>query len=116
MNAPDGREGLVVYSTGNLISAQTAPAQRVGIIAILELSKTSGSSKARLSAARYVVTWIVENSGNITVGEAEATASVPVLAATDRVRIGARKDAAPAGHNHRSANAIATTNLAQHAH
>lgn len=86
--ASDGREGLVVYSTGNLISAQTAPAHRVGIIAILELSKASGLSKARLSAARYVLTRIVENSGITTVEEAEPTATVPVLPADDRVRIG----------------------------
>ena len=86
--ATDGRQGLVIYSTGNLISAQSAPAHRVGIIAILELAKASGMVKARLAAARYVLTRIVEKSGITTVEEAEPTATVAALPAEDRVRIG----------------------------
>ena len=88
MYASDGRQGLVIYSTGNLVSAQSAPAQRVGIIAVLQLAKASGASKARLATARYVLVRIVEHSGSITVEEAEPTTTVPVLAAEDRVRIG----------------------------
>ena len=88
MYASDGRQGLVIYSTGNFISAQTAPAQRVGIIAVLQLAKVSGVSKARLAAARYVLTRIVEDSGSLTVEEADPAATVPVLPAEDRVRIG----------------------------
>ena len=86
--ATDGRQGLVIYSTGNLVSAQSAPAHRVGIIAILELAKASGTSKARLAAARYVLTRIVEKSGITTVEEAEPKAAVAALPAEDRVRIG----------------------------
>jgi len=88
ISASDGRQGLVIYSTGNFISAQTAPAQRVGIIAILELSKESGASKARVSAARYVLTRIVHRSGSATVEEAEPTATAPVLPVGKRVGIG----------------------------
>ena len=86
--ATDGRQGLVIYSTGNLISAQSAPAHRLGIIALLELAKAPGLSKARLAAARYVLTRIVEDSDSITVEEAEPTATVAVLAAEDRLRLG----------------------------
>ena len=88
MYAADGRQGLVIYSTGNFISAQTAPAQRVGIIAVLQLAKVAGVPKARLAAARYVLTQIVEDSGSLTVEEADPAATVPVLPARDRVRIG----------------------------
>jgi poly-gamma-glutamate synthesis protein (capsule biosynthesis protein) len=87
VSSSDGREGLVIYSTGNLVSAQTAPDQRIGIIAILELSKRPGAAKARLSGARYVLTEIGERSGSIAVNEAEPSARAAVLPPQDRVRI-----------------------------
>ena len=68
--APDGREGLIIYSTGNFISNQRHIGQRSGIIALIELVKTE-AGKARLAAAGYVPTWVditathrvVENTG-----------------------------------------------------
>jgi hypothetical protein len=54
----------------------------------------SGVSKARLAAARYVLTRIVDNSGIVTVEETEPTTTVAVLPAQDHVRIGdLRRDA-----------------------
>lgn len=53
-----GREGLIVYSLGNFISNQQKPAQRSGVIALLELTKPSGEPRARLSAAGFVPTWV----------------------------------------------------------
>lgn len=53
----DGREGLVVYSTGNFVSNQPGAAQRSGIIALLELVRPEGG-RARLSAAGFVPTWV----------------------------------------------------------
>lgn len=85
--ASDGREGLVIYSTGNLVSAQTAPNQRIGIIGILELAKGRGSVKAQLSAASYVLTQIADHSGIVSVREADPSAAVSALPAHDRVRM-----------------------------
>lgn len=57
VRARDGRDGLVVYSTGNFISNQVSDDQRTGIIALLELTRTS-SSKAEVSAAGFIPTWV----------------------------------------------------------
>lgn len=59
----DGRDGLVVYSTGNFVSNQTSPAQRSGVIALLELVKPAVGARARVSAAGFVPTW-VEKQGS----------------------------------------------------
>jgi len=58
LTASDGREGLVVYSTGNFISGQHHPAQRLGAMVVMELAKEPGATKARVTAAGYVPTWI----------------------------------------------------------
>ena len=55
----DGREGLIVYSTGNFISAQHRPEQRLGAMVVMELLKQPGAAKARVSAAGYVSSWVV---------------------------------------------------------
>ena len=54
----DGREGLIIYSTGNFISNQRRLPQRTGIIAMLELTLTK-NNKARVTAAGYIPTWVV---------------------------------------------------------
>lgn len=54
----DGREVLVVYSTGNFISNQRRFEQREGEMVLVELAKTPGAGKARVSAAGYVSTWV----------------------------------------------------------
>lgn len=53
----DGREGLVVYSTGNFISNQVSDDQRTGIIGLLELTRVS-STQAHVSAVGFVPTWV----------------------------------------------------------
>lgn len=53
-----GREGLVIYSTGNFISNQVSDDQRTGIVAVLELTRPEGGGKARVSAAGFVPTWV----------------------------------------------------------
>ena len=68
--APDGREGLIVYSSGNFISGQLRVEQRSGLISLLEFTREAGG-RARLTAAGYVPTWVefaspwrvVENTG-----------------------------------------------------
>jgi hypothetical protein len=53
----DGRDGLVVYSTGNFVSNQDGAAQRSGVIALLELVKPA-AGRARLSAVGFIPTWV----------------------------------------------------------
>jgi hypothetical protein len=55
--APDGREGLVLYSLGNFISAQFGTPRRAAAIALVELAR-GADGRARLSAAGYVPTWV----------------------------------------------------------
>jgi poly-gamma-glutamate synthesis protein (capsule biosynthesis protein) len=70
VTTPDGREGLIVYSLGNFISAQIGTPRRSALIALLELARAE-DGKVRLTAAGYVPTWveygnpyrIVENTG-----------------------------------------------------
>lgn len=54
----DGREGLIVYSTGNFISNQRRTAERAGILGLAQLIKTE-SGKVRLASAGYIPTWVV---------------------------------------------------------
>ena len=58
LTATDGREGLVIYSTGNFISNQRRPEQRMGEIALIELTEEPGAGKARVTAAGFVQTWV----------------------------------------------------------
>jgi Bacterial capsule synthesis protein PGA_cap len=58
----DGREGLVIYSTGNFLSNQHTTAQRSGVISLLELTRLPGHSKARLTAAGFVPTWVEKHN------------------------------------------------------
>lgn len=58
----DGREGLVIYSTGNFISNQPWTPNRSGVIAVLEFFKPRAGGKALLSATGFVPTW-VERAG-----------------------------------------------------
>jgi hypothetical protein len=60
----DGREGLVIYSTGNFISNQHTTSQRSGIIAVLELTRDPASGKGRLTAAGFVPTWVEKQVNN----------------------------------------------------
>lgn len=58
VTAEDGREGLVIYSTGNFISNQVSDDQRTGIVALVELSRRVSGGKAEVSAAGFVPTWV----------------------------------------------------------
>lgn len=70
VTAADGREGLILYSLGNFISAQVGTPRRSALIALIELTRVD-NGKARLAAAGYVPTWVeygnpyrvVENTG-----------------------------------------------------
>jgi len=84
LTARDGHEGLVIYSTGNFISGQRRPMQRLGTIALVELTKEPGAAKARVTAAGYVSTW-VENEGPHRVTEAARSMLTPVLPAGNRL-------------------------------
>ena len=82
----DGREALVIYSTGNFISAQREPKQRTGMILLLEFVKPAHAARARLSAARYVLTWI-DLSGVPHVSENTDAGPFNPLPAANRVRL-----------------------------
>jgi hypothetical protein len=66
----DGREGLIVYSSGNFVSSQIRTETRTGLISLIELTRAP-DRKVRLTAAGYVPTWMnfaspwraVENTG-----------------------------------------------------
>lgn len=62
----DGREGLIVYSTGNFISNQRRLMERAGALVLVELVRSGGAgSRARLAAAGFVPTWVViDNKGH----------------------------------------------------
>lgn len=62
--AADGRDGLVIYSTGNFISNQVSDDQRTGIVALVELTRTS-SSRAEVSAAGFVPTWVTRGQHRV---------------------------------------------------
>ncbi|MBL8567111.1 MAG: CapA family protein [Hyphomicrobiaceae bacterium] len=67
VRAPDGRDGLVIYSTGNFISNQVSDDQRTGIVALIELTRPAAGGKAEVSAAGFVPTWV--ERGKASVGE-----------------------------------------------
>ncbi len=84
VTASDGREGLVIYSTGNFISNQRKPEQRIGELALLELTKEPGATKMRLTAAGYISTY-VDITNVHRVGEASRKQVSPVLPSGNRV-------------------------------
>lgn len=55
----DGREALVIYSTGNFISNQAKPAARTGIVALVDLVKARDGG-AEIASAQFVLTRIEE--------------------------------------------------------
>jgi poly-gamma-glutamate capsule biosynthesis protein CapA/YwtB (metallophosphatase superfamily) len=82
----NGREGLVVYSTGNFVSNQRRTEQRIGEIVLFELVKEPVAAKARVSAASYVLTWVDISSVHRVI-EAPKTVLPHVLPAANRVAI-----------------------------
>ncbi|MFN3867978.1 MAG: CapA family protein [Hyphomicrobiaceae bacterium] len=62
----NGREGLVIYSTGNFISNQVSDDQRTGIVAVIELTRREAGGKAELSAAGFVPTWVERGRHRVT--------------------------------------------------
>lgn len=90
----DGREGLIVYSTGNFISNQRRLMQRAGILVLAELVR-GGDGRTRLAAAGFVPTWVEidgqghrvsENPGRGWPGEA-LRATLRLLPAGNRVAL-----------------------------
>lgn len=80
----DGREGLIVYSLGNFISNQQRPAQRSGVIALIDVVKAEGEAKARIAAAGFVPTWVDFTAAGhrVTEMKGDAVAKHSPLAAT----------------------------------
>lgn len=73
VRAEDGRDGLVVYSTGNFISNQVSDDQRTGIVALLELTRRETGGKAEVSAAGFVPTWVVRGPYRVAEMKVDAT-------------------------------------------
>lgn len=84
ISAGDGREGLVIYSTGNFVSNQRRVPERSGIIAVIELVREAGK-KARVTAARFVPTWVVIDGAGHRVVEMGKAGSGGGLAGTLRI-------------------------------
>lgn len=61
--AGDGREALIIYSTGNFVSNQASAAQRTGLIALLSLVR-GPTGKAEVAAAGYVLTAVDPAAGH----------------------------------------------------
>lgn len=66
VQASEGREGVVIYSTGNFISNQVSDDQRTGIVASLELTRRTAGGKAELSAIGFVPTWVERGAHRVT--------------------------------------------------
>lgn len=54
----DGRDGLVVYSTGNFISNQRRLPERTGVVVWLELVRPAPGTRARVAAVGAIPTWV----------------------------------------------------------
>jgi poly-gamma-glutamate capsule biosynthesis protein CapA/YwtB (metallophosphatase superfamily) len=91
---PDGREGLIVYSTGNFISNQKSDEQRTGIVALLEITKPQAGGRARLSAAGFVPTFVQMSgdSGHRVTELATASDATRRLPAGNRVTMARFRD------------------------
>ena len=85
---PQGGDGIVIYSTGNFISAQPSAEQRTGMVVRLELVKPPAASRARLARANYILTNIAEGP-SFTVAESEHFASPPHVPVGNRTRANA---------------------------
>jgi poly-gamma-glutamate capsule biosynthesis protein CapA/YwtB (metallophosphatase superfamily) len=81
--AADGREGLIVYSSGNFISGQVRAQTRSGLISLIELTR-GADHKTRITAAGYVPTF-VEFGSPWRVRENTGAASAEGLAMTTRL-------------------------------
>lgn len=97
--ASDGREGLIVYSTGNFVSNQRRLMERAGALVLLDLVRDGGAT--RIAAAGFVPTWVeidgrghrvTENGGRGWPGEA-LRQSLRLLPAGNRVSLAGRRDA-----------------------
>ncbi|MCB1521576.1 MAG: CapA family protein [Hyphomicrobiaceae bacterium] len=64
ITASDGRDGLVIYSTGNFISNQVSDDQRTGIVALIELTRDA-RGKAEVSAAGFIPTWVTRGKHRV---------------------------------------------------
>jgi poly-gamma-glutamate synthesis protein (capsule biosynthesis protein) len=62
LRAQDGREGLVAYSLGNLLSDQRSVPHRTGALLVVELVRSSGHG-ARIAHARVLPTWVHRSRG-----------------------------------------------------
>ena len=82
--AADGREALIVYSTGNFISNQRQPDQRSGEVVILDLVREKGK-KARVASARFIPTWVVIDGAGHRVVEMAGKSVAAQLSATFRL-------------------------------
>jgi poly-gamma-glutamate synthesis protein (capsule biosynthesis protein) len=85
--ASDGREGLIVYSTGNFISSQPEAMQKSGIVAVLDLLKTRAPRRAVVSAAFFIPTWIEIDEDAAAVRENTADTGVNAAALAQALRL-----------------------------
>ncbi len=95
--ASDGREGLIVYSTGNFVSNQRRLMERAGALVLLDLVRDGGAT--RIAGASFVPTWVdidgrghrvTENRGKGWPGEA-LRQSLRLLPAGNRVSAAATR-------------------------
>lgn len=72
----DGREGLVIYSTGNFISNQRKLQQKTGLIAWLDLCPNS-QGKLALTKAEYTPTWVIIDGKGLRVSNNDGSSGKP---------------------------------------
>ncbi len=87
LTARDGREALVIYSSGDFVSDELANPHRAGLISLIELLKRPQTSKAYISAAAYLAIKMDRGPPVPHVVEVRSTNSVPQLPRGNRVSL-----------------------------
>lgn len=78
----DGRQGLVIYSTGNFISNQRTIPQRTGLIAWLDLCPNAKTGKLSLTKAEYTPTWVIIDGKGLRVSNNDGATGKPISSAS----------------------------------
>lgn len=74
----EGREGFILYSTGNFVSNMAELAERTSIMLMLGLTRDPDGGRAKINGVRYVPLWLHRDRGYRYVGDiARSEAKIP---------------------------------------
>ena len=77
----DGREGFILYSTGNFVSNMAELAERTSIMLMLGLTREKPGARAKINGVRYIPLWLHRDGGDRYVGDiARSEAKIPAEA------------------------------------